>query len=183
MVYLLTPSPAALSCPVVHKFLLPHPVPGSPLKMLLASTALTLKHERLQETGNASQQKHLQKTKLLSFMDGLSWSRSYVTCLLLFPEQPPNTCNYCQSLPTEKWKSSSLGSLQEHRHHKGCSQHRMATRDLSGPEKVTRERAERGPQIFPFEVCYDARHHIKYSVIISIAGGQFVSALKTWPLS
>lgn len=68
--------------------------------------------------------------------------RSNRTRLLLFAEQPPNICNYCQSLPMEKWKLSPLGSLQEHRHRKGCSQRRIATRDLSGPEKVTRERAK-----------------------------------------
>lgn len=110
--------------------------------MLLSWIELTLKQERLQETDNTSQQKHLQKTKWWSFMHSLSCSEKQRDSSPVFPEQPSNTCNYCLSSPMEKGKSALLGSLQEHNCCKECSGGRMATRDLSGPEKITRESAK-----------------------------------------
>lgn len=119
----------------------------------------------------------------LLFMAFLGW-RSNVTCLLLFPEQPPNTCNYYQPISLYPWKNEShlrwvacrnIG-LAEDVHIVGWQQETSVDQRKSpgrGPS----------PQIFPFEVHYDAQHHIKYSAIISITGGQFMSALKTWPLS
>lgn len=153
----------------------PCPVLGSPLKILLAWTAGTVKHERPREMGNVSQQKHLWKTEWLSFIHGLGW-RSCLTCLLLFPEQLPNTYNYWPSLPGEKRKSSPLSSLQERRHRKGCSQH-------GWQQEISVVQRGPSPQIFLFKVCCGAQHHLKYSVIFSIAGGQFLSAHKTWSLS
>lgn len=141
-----------------------------------------MKHKNLQETGSAPRRKHLQKSKFLSFSHGFSWLEKECDFSPPFSRAASKHLFLLSAL--NPWKNKSHPHWVTSRN-TGISRELHNVRWQQESSAARRKSPERGlsPHIFPFEMCCDAGHHIEYSVIIAIDGGQFLSMLKTWPLS